>query len=124
VLLSQAPPQRPQGANRRVLRPDPVQRVGHDDAGGRYGFDLDLLPALSSWPSASTSWWPYLRTHERSIEAGLKYFLLGAFSSGILLYGISLLFAAAGGTTTNLSELNEKLALVSPNGNFLVSREC
>jgi len=62
----------------------------------------------------------YLRTQERSIEAGLKYFLLGAFSSGILLYGISLLFAAAGGTTTNLAELNEKLATVSSNGNLLV----
>ncbi len=62
----------------------------------------------------------YLRTHERSIEAGLKYFLLGAFSSGILLYGISLLFGAAGGTTTNLAELNDKLALVSPNGSLMV----
>ena len=62
----------------------------------------------------------YLRTQERSIEAGLKYFLLGAFSSGILLYGISLLFAAAGGTTTNLAELNEKLATVNSNGNLLV----
>jgi len=62
----------------------------------------------------------YLRTQERSIEAGLKYFLLGAFSSGILLYGISLLFGAAGGTTTNLAELNEKLALVSPNGSLMV----
>jgi len=62
----------------------------------------------------------YFRTQERSIEAGMKYFLLGAFSSGILLYGISLLFAATGGTTTNLAELNEKLALVSSNGSLLV----
>jgi len=62
----------------------------------------------------------YLRTQERSVEAGLKYFLLGAFSSGILLYGISLLFGAAGGTTTNLAELNHRLALVPSNGNLLV----
>lgn len=62
----------------------------------------------------------YLRTQERGVEAGLKYFLLGAFSSGILLYGISLLFAASGGTTTNLAELNGKLALASPNGSLLV----
>jgi len=54
------------------------------------------------------------------VEAGLKYFLLGAFSSGILLYGISLLFAAAGGVTTNLAELNGRLALVSANGSLLV----
>jgi NADH-quinone oxidoreductase subunit N len=53
----------------------------------------------------------YLRTHERSIEAGVKYFLLGAFSSGILLFGISLVFAAAGGVTTNLVKLNDALAL-------------
>ena len=41
----------------------------------------------------------------------MKYFLLGAFSSGILLFGISLLFAATGGVTTNLEQLNENLAL-------------
>ena len=51
----------------------------------------------------------YLRNQSRSIEAGMKYFLLGAFSSGILLYGISLLFAATGGVTTNLTELNQKI---------------
>lgn len=34
----------------------------------------------------------------RSVEAGLKYFLLGAFSSGFLLYGIALLYGVAGGT--------------------------
>jgi NADH-quinone oxidoreductase subunit N len=62
----------------------------------------------------------YLRTHERSVEAGMKYFLLGAFSSGILLYGISLLYGAAGGTTTNLAELHDALALATPNHSFLV----
>ena len=34
----------------------------------------------------------------RSSEAGLKYFLLGALSSGILLYGISMVYGFAGGT--------------------------
>jgi NADH-quinone oxidoreductase subunit N len=62
----------------------------------------------------------YFRTQERSIEAGVKYFLLGAFSSGILLYGISLLFGAAGGVTTNLAELNERLALVPMSSNLMV----
>ncbi len=62
----------------------------------------------------------YLRTQERSIEAGVKYFLLGAFSSGILLYGISLLFAAGGGVTTNLLQLNQKLALATHNNSLLV----
>ncbi|MGA2080966.1 MAG: NADH-quinone oxidoreductase subunit N [Holophaga sp.] len=62
----------------------------------------------------------YLRTHERSIEAGVKYFLLGAFSSGILLFGISLVFAAAGGVTTNLVKLNDALALAPKSSGLLV----
>ena len=40
-----------------------------------------------------------LRTDERSAEAGLKYFVLGALASGILLYGMSLLYGFTGGTT-------------------------
>jgi NADH-quinone oxidoreductase subunit N len=62
----------------------------------------------------------YLRTQERSIEAGVKYFLLGAFSSGILLFGISLLFAAAGGITTNLDRLGQFIALAQPQQELLV----
>jgi NADH-quinone oxidoreductase subunit N len=38
------------------------------------------------------------RSEPRSLEASAKYFVLGAFSSGILLYGISLLFGVAGST--------------------------
>ena len=34
-----------------------------------------------------------------SEEAGLKYFILGAFSSGIFLYGVSLMFASTGYTS-------------------------
>ncbi len=45
----------------------------------------------------------YRRTDERSAEAGLKYFVLGALASGILLYGISLLYGFTG--TTNFSGL-------------------
>ena len=40
----------------------------------------------------------FLRSSPRSNEASLKYFLLGAFSSGILLYGFSLLYGMAGST--------------------------
>ncbi len=39
-----------------------------------------------------------LRQDQRSAEAGLKYFVLGALASGILLYGISLLYGFTGGT--------------------------
>jgi NADH-quinone oxidoreductase subunit N len=36
------------------------------------------------------------RSRPASIEAALKYFLLGAFSSGFLVYGLALLYGAAG----------------------------
>ncbi len=62
----------------------------------------------------------YLRTQDRSIEAGTKYFLLGAFSSGILLYGISLLFIAGGGQSTGFAELGRSIALVPRNQDLLV----
>jgi NADH-quinone oxidoreductase subunit N len=51
------------------------------------------LTSLSSYVLAS-----YRRTDERSAEAGLKYFVLGALASGILLYGISLLYGFTGTT--------------------------
>ncbi len=43
------------------------------------------------------------RNRLTSVEGSLKYFLLGAFASGFLLYGIALLYAAAG--TTKLATL-------------------
>jgi NADH-quinone oxidoreductase subunit N len=38
----------------------------------------------------------FLRRDPRSSEAALKYFLLGAFSTGFLLYGIALVYGATG----------------------------
>ena len=43
------------------------------------------------------------RDSVRSTEAGLKYFVLGALASGLLLYGISLVYGFAG--TTNFAAL-------------------
>jgi len=40
----------------------------------------------------------YNRSNVRSTEAGLKYFVLGALSSGLLLYGASLTYGFAGTT--------------------------
>jgi NADH-quinone oxidoreductase subunit N len=56
------------------------------------------LQSLAAYVLAS-----YRRTDERSAEAGLKYFVLGALASGILLYGISLLYGFTG--TMNFSGL-------------------
>ena len=40
----------------------------------------------------------FRRDADRSTEAGLKYFVLGALSSGLLLYGASLVYGFAGST--------------------------
>ena len=44
----------------------------------------------------------------RSNEAGAKYYLLGVFASGVLLYGMSLLYGTTG--TTKLTEIGSALA--------------
>ena len=41
----------------------------------------------------------FLKADERSAEAGLKYFVLGALASGILLFGMSLLYGFTGTIT-------------------------
>jgi NADH-quinone oxidoreductase subunit N len=50
----------------------------------------------------------YNRSNASSSEAALKYFLIGAFASGFLLYGIALVYGATG--TTNLSLIGAQLA--------------
>jgi NADH-quinone oxidoreductase subunit N len=41
----------------------------------------------------------FLRNDDRSAEAGLKYFVLGALASGILLFGMSLVYGFTGTTS-------------------------
>jgi NADH-quinone oxidoreductase subunit N len=41
----------------------------------------------------------YLRRHPVSNEASLKYFLMGAFATGFILYGTALFYGATGSTT-------------------------
>jgi NADH-quinone oxidoreductase subunit N len=53
----------------------------------------------------------FLKRDRRSNESALKYFLLGSFSTGLLLYGISLLYAVTG--TTDLARIAASLPLVS-----------
>ncbi len=49
---------------------------------------------LASLPSYALV--AFLKHNRGSVEAGLKYFLIGALSSAILAYGISLVYAASG----------------------------
>lgn len=54
----------------------------------------------------------YMKRDPRSNEAALKYLLIGASSSAIFLYGVSLLYGLSGGET-NLSTIQAKLSSVS-----------
>lgn len=49
----------------------------------------------------------FTKRERRSNEAGMKYFLLGAFSSGILLYGMSVVYGITG--ATNLEAISHGL---------------
>lgn len=51
------------------------------------------------------------RRSARSAEGALKYFLLGAFSTAFLLYGIALVYGATG--STNLSEIGGRIGALS-----------
>lgn len=61
------------------------------------------LQSLAAYVLAS-----FMRRDTRSAEAGLKYFVLGALASGILLYGISLVYGFSG--TTLFSGIAEAYA--------------
>jgi len=58
----------------------------------------------------------YLKKKQDSNEASLKYVIYGAFSSGIMLYGLSLLFGLTG--TTKFFEMREAIAQLGPEANL------
>src|SRR5258708_8504539 len=75
------------------------------------GFDIVLifigleLMAISTYVLLG-----FLRRDRRSNEAALKYLLLGAFSSGLFAYGLSLLYGLTG--STNLAVIASQLAKI------------
>jgi len=54
----------------------------------------------------------FTKREKKSNEAAMKYFLLGAFSSGILLYGMSLIYGIAG--STNIGEIGTAFSKLVP----------
>jgi NADH-quinone oxidoreductase subunit N len=60
----------------------------------------------------------FFRLRDRSNESSLKYFLLGAFATGFLLYGIALVYGATG--STNLSVIGRLIPALSGNTMFLM----
>jgi NADH-quinone oxidoreductase subunit N len=73
---------------------------------------LELM-ALSTYILAG-----YFRREVKSHEAAAKYFVLGALSSGILLYGLSLIYGATG--TLDLATLARVLASGKPGTSAMV----
>jgi len=78
--------------------------------GGMMASATDLLTlyiGLEMTSLASYVLAAFLRVDERSAEAGLKYFVLGALASGILLFGMSLTYGFTG--TTQFSGISAAL---------------
>src|SRR5687768_10149416 len=63
---------------------------------------LELL-SLSSYILAG-----YFKNEQKSTEAAMKYFVLGAVSSAILLYGISLIYGVTG--SLNLNDISRAMS--------------
>ena len=64
---------------------------------------IDLITTFIGLETMAISFYiltGFIKPNQRSNEAAVKYFLLGAFSLGILLYGMSLMYGLSG--TTNL----------------------
>jgi NADH-quinone oxidoreductase subunit N len=58
----------------------------------------------------------FLRRDQRSNEAALKYMLLGAFSSGIFAYGLSLIYGLTGSTNLIVIGANLQQKILQNNG--------
>jgi NADH-quinone oxidoreductase subunit N len=72
---------------------------------------LDLITIFIGLETMTVSFYilaGFIKPNQRSNEAAVKYFLLGAFSVGILLYGMSLMYGLSG--TTNLRAMASAFA--------------
>lgn len=83
------------------------------------GFNLmaasaDMIMVLVSLETASISLYllaGYVTNDRKSAEAGMKYFVYGAFASAVMLYGMSLLYGLAQGT--NIYRIAEGIRVVT-----------
>jgi NADH-quinone oxidoreductase subunit N len=60
----------------------------------------------------------FFRKKDRSNESAIKYFLLGAFATGFLLYGIALIYGTAG--STNFDVIAKAIPTLAGNTLFLI----
>lgn len=73
---------------------------------------LTIFIAIETVSITSFALASYLKTVKRSSEAGLKYTIYGTFSSGLMLYGFSLLYGLTG--SLNIVEISKVLASSQP----------
>lgn len=79
-------------------------------------FAVDLLMIFVAWELMSLPTFilaGFKKGDKLSNEAAVKYFILGALSSGVLLYGMSIIFGLSG--STNLNVVLNSLTNISPN---------
>ena len=72
---------------------------------------IDLITTFIGLETMAVSFYilaGFIKPNQRSNEAAVKYFLLGAFSLGILLYGMSLMYGLSG--TTSLRAMSTVLS--------------
>ncbi len=83
-----------------------VMASSRDLIGIFVAFELLSIPSymLAAWRKGDM----------RSNEAGLKYYLMGVFATGILLYGMSLAYGLGG--STNLAVIGERIAELGSSG--------
>jgi NADH-quinone oxidoreductase subunit N len=63
---------------------------------------IDLITSFIGLETMAVSFYilaGFIKPNQRSNEAAVKYFLLGAFSLGILLYGMSIMYGLSGSTS-------------------------
>lgn len=85
---------------------------------------MTLFLGLEIMSLAAYAMVAFRRDSPRSVEAGLKYFLLGSFATAVLLYGTAFLYGATG--KTSLSAVGVQTAVIgysNPQNSLLVAYE-
>src|SRR5713226_4317803 len=83
---------------------------------------IDLITIFIGLETMAVSFYilaGFIKPSQRSNEAAVKYFLLGAFSLGILLYGMSLMYGLSG--TTNLRVMARAFAGQETDGRLVLA---
>ncbi len=78
---------------------------------------LTILLGLETMSLGAYALSAFRRTSQRSVEAGLKYFLLGSFAAAIMLFGFAFLYGVTG--HTDLAGIKNEIASAGINGRLV-----